>query len=303
MRELLTVSEEAACPAAVRPVLLRYLADEISAEVAVMHLLLALRALPPLRRCLQMLAARQRDAFVRLAQLATEHNEGLARVAGLVMAGLTEAEGNDRVAAIREQFDRAVAAAPEAAVALYSLGDPGILDRATAELAALLADWGLLGADREALDIGCGIGRIEQALAARVRYIMGIDVSAAMIEEAKRRCAGLANVAVAVCNGRDLSQFAETSFDLILAVDSFPYLFAMGSEIVDRHMHDVARLLRPGGTLAIFNYSYRGGLATDRADIAAYAGATGLRVQRNGTRDLALWDGMSFLLKAPQRRG
>ena len=70
---------------------------------------------------------------------------------------------------LSEQYDRAVAVAPEAAVALYSLGDPAILERATAELAALLGDWGFLGADRDALDIGCGIGRIEQALAPCLR--------------------------------------------------------------------------------------------------------------------------------------
>lgn len=31
--------------------------------------------------------------------------------------------------------------------------------------------------------------------------------------------------------------------------------------------------------------------------------AAGLRVLRKGTRDLALWDGTSFLLSSPSRRG
>ena len=76
-----------------------------------------------------------------------------------------------RVAAIREQFDRAVAVAPEAAVALYSLGSADILERATSEIVNRLAEWGLLRSDASVLDIGCGIGRIERALAPQVGAI------------------------------------------------------------------------------------------------------------------------------------
>ena len=70
-----------------------------------------------------------------------------------------------RYRAIRAQFDEAVALAPEAAVALYSLGSSEILDRATEEIVARLREWRLVGADIDVLDIGCGIGRIERALA------------------------------------------------------------------------------------------------------------------------------------------
>jgi len=302
MHSSLSDAEAAACPAALR-VLNGYLAGEISGEIALMHLLLAERSLPKLIECLQRLCTTGREPLLRLAQLAAAHGESLERAARLVTAGLTEADGDDRLAATREQYDRAVATAPEAAVALYSLGDPVILERATTELATLLDGWGLLGADREALDIGCGIGRIERAIAPQLRHILGIDLSPGMIEEARRRCRGIANVRFAVCDGRDLAPFPTAGFDLILAVDSFPCMVAIGGDIAERHIIDAARLLRPGGRLAIFNYSYRCDLAADRADIAAGAAATGLRVVRNGTRDLALWDGTSFLLKAPPRRG
>ena len=42
------------------------------------------------------------------------------------------------LAAIRDQFDRAAALSPEAGVAAYSLGDPRVLEAATAELVAWL---------------------------------------------------------------------------------------------------------------------------------------------------------------------
>jgi SAM-dependent methyltransferase len=298
----LTEAEIAACPPAARAVLERYLAGDVSVEIALMHLLLAANALPALQDCLQRLGATGRAAFVRLTTLAADHREALVRAAGLVEAGLTDAAGLDVLAGIRDQYDRAVALTPEAAVALYSLGDPAILDRATAELAALLDDWGVLGADRDALDIGCGIGRLEQTLAPRLRHILGIDLSPAMVAEARRRCAGIANAVFAVCEGDGLSQFAQQSFDLILGVDSFPCFAAAAPDIAGRYIRDAARRLRPGGALAIFNYSYRGDPAADRADIARHADAAGLQVVRNGARDLALWDGTSFLLRAPLPR-
>ena len=299
----LTAAEEAACPTAAREMLRRYVSGEASAEIMLMHLLLAAGAGPPLRECLKRLAATRRAAFVELAEIAVARADALTQTAQLIETGATELAGGDPIAAIRERFDRAVALAPEASVALYSLNDPATLDRATAELAALLERWELLAADRSVLDIGCGIGRIERALAPRIRHIIGIDVSPAMIAEATRRCADIANAAFAVCDGSGLSHLAESGFDLVLAVDSFPYLVAAGDDIAERHIRDAAGLLRPGGTLAVFNYSYRGDLALDCAEIATSAGAAGLDIVRNGTRDLALWDAASFVLRAPDRRG
>jgi SAM-dependent methyltransferase len=300
---MLNAAEAAGCPAAALPVLGNYLAGKVSAEIALMHLLMAAGSLAGLETCLERLAATGHDPLLRLARLAAGHRKGLAGATRLVEAGLTAAHGADLLAATREQYDRAAAMAPEAAVALYSLGDPAILDRATAELAVLLDAWGLLGPDRDALDIGCGIGRIERAVAPRLRHITGIDLSPAMIAEARRRGAGIANAEFAVTDGTGLSQFASASYDLILAIDSFPVIFAVARDLAEKHVRDAARLLRPGGALAIFNYSYRGDLAADRADLAALAGICRLQVECNGARELALWDGTSFLLTAPPRRG
>jgi cyclopropane fatty-acyl-phospholipid synthase-like methyltransferase len=83
---------------------------------------------------------------------------------------------------------------------------------------------GLLTPETECLDIGCGIGRMETALAGRLHRIVGVDISAEMVAEANRRTASLPNVEIRQTSGRDLSQFADGSFDLVLAIDSFPYL-------------------------------------------------------------------------------
>jgi ubiquinone/menaquinone biosynthesis C-methylase UbiE len=181
-------------------------------------------------------------------------------------------------------------------VALYSLGSAAILDRATAEIVGRLAEWELTGPGRAVLDVGCGIGRIEKALAPYVGTITGIDLSPGMIAEAKRRCQDLPNVAFRVCAGRDLGAFEDQSVDLVLLVDSFPYLVAADPAIAERHVKDAARLLRSGGTLLILNFSYRGDIESDRRDVARLAAQNGFVTQRLGTRDFTLWDGTTFQL-------
>jgi len=282
---------------AVRRIIDRYRVGTISAEIAVMQLLLALGSAEALRASLDNVGD---DVLSRAARGAA----GLDRTAALVAAGL--ADERHSLDAIREQFDRAVAIAPEASVALYSLNSPEILERATAEIVTRLDEWRLLGPDASVLDIGCGIGRVAQALAPRVRSVTGIDVSPGMIEEARRRCADLSNIEFCVGSGRNLADFADRAFDLVLAVDSFPYLVAADPAIATRHVADVARLLSHGGALAIFHYSYRGDLAADRRDLATLATAHSLAIERNGTRDFTLWDAATFLLRsptAPRRRG
>jgi SAM-dependent methyltransferase len=263
---------------------------EISAEIAVMRLLLALGSAAAVTA---FLSETGRSELLRVAQA---NRAGMGAVAALAEAGLT-GERAGSVDAIREQFDRAVALAPEAAVALYSLGSAETLDRATAEIADRLRAWGLLTPGIAVLDIGCGIGRIERALAPHVGTITGIDLSPAMVAEARRRCRDFANAEFACVDGRDLAAVAGRRFGLVLAVDAFPYLVAADPAIAARHVADAAGLMGPGGALAILNYSYRGDLARDRADIAELAAAHGFAIERNGTSDFKLWDGASFVLR------
>lgn len=190
-------------------------------------------------------------------------------------------------------FDRLARAYPEAAVALYALGSPAMLAAATGEIVAALRDWGLVGPTRDILEIGCGIGRFVQALAPLSASVLGLDVSGEMIAQARRRCADLANVRLGQSSGRDLGPVADGSVDLVLAVDVFPYLVL--ADVAERHVAEAARVLRPGGTLAILNYSYRGDLALDRREVAAHFGAAGLVLRREGSRDFAHWDGVTFL--------
>jgi SAM-dependent methyltransferase len=195
------------------------------------------------------------------------------------------------------RYDRAVAINPEASVALSSLADPSLLAAMTAEMVRLIDSIGLLHGAADLLEIGCGIGRFAAALAPRVGRYTGIDISPGMVAMARGRCAGLANVAIRRASGRDLAPFAAASLDVVLAIDVFPYLVASEEDLARRHIVEAARVLKPGGALLIMNYSYRDDLARDRREIEAQAARAGLMLLRNGTRDTALWDGTTFLMR------
>jgi ubiquinone/menaquinone biosynthesis C-methylase UbiE len=262
----------------------------VSPEIALARLLLS--GEPPEPERLARLAAHD-PALAPLAALAARQASSLAPLARLAAAGL-DPEGDDLVAATAALFDRVAATSPEAAVAFYSLGDPALLARATAELAAVVRGWAAVeGAD--VLDLGCGIGRLAVALAPVARSVIGIDVSAAMVAEARARTADLGNVRIELGSGRDLAGVGDAAVDVVVAADSFPYLVRAG--IVAPHLVEIARVLRPGGRLAVFNWSYRGDPAVDRAEAEALGAAAGLAVRRAGEAPFAIWDAPGFLLE------
>jgi SAM-dependent methyltransferase len=92
----------------------------------------------------------------------------------------------------------------------------------------------------------------------------------------------------------------QPSFDLVLAVDSFPYLMQAGVAIAERHVADAARLLRQDGALVILNLSYRGDPTADREDAARWAGTYGFRLSRNRDAPFTLWDAAAFVLRRAQ---
>jgi predicted TPR repeat methyltransferase len=199
----------------------------------------------------------------------------------------------------QQLFDGLVSHSEELSVALYSLGSPEILAAATSEIVALLDGRGLLNKYTRVLDLGCGIGRMELALSERVANIDAIDLSTKMVEVATRRCAALPNVHVALTSGRDLSGFAHASKDLVLAVDSFPYVVQAGAALVDTMLREAARVLSPTGHFVALNFSYRDDLARDRAEAAELARRHGFVLEVCGERPFRLWNGSLFVFKKP----
>lgn len=295
-----------ACPEAVGQALRDYLAGDLPVASALTRLLIQAEGGEVLTRVLEKLdlAIAADDIAVRrrlqaLRRMLVEHPGAWATVQAVLREVRHNAEAGDEaqtIQALAQGFDRAAAVSPEASVALHSLGDAGRLALATAEVVRRMDEWCLLGPKHTVLDLGCGIGRFTIAIAGYVQHVIGLDISARMVAEAQRRCAGLANVKIRRTSGRDLAGVADRSVDTILAADSFPYLVLAGPALVRRHVEEAARVLKPGGHLLILNHSYRGDEAADRRELAELAAGIGFHLRRAGTRPFALWDGLAFHL-------
>ena len=104
------------------------------------------------------------------------------------------------------------------------------------------------------LEIGCGIGRMTRAFASRFGTVYGIDISPEMIAQGQRYLADYPNVHLSVSNGTDLSQFTDASIDFCFSYIVFQHI--PDSAITVRYIHEIGRVLKPGG-IAYFQVNTR----------------------------------------------
>jgi SAM-dependent methyltransferase len=266
---------------------------EMSPNLALMHLCIAAQDAASVARAVDA------SGLDQLASLWRSKPGAFDLVKAVISTDSAKASQDESLQACAATFDAAAALSPEASVALYSLGDGELLAAATAEIVAAMQSWGLLANAPVVLEIGCGNGRFLEALSPLVSQAIGLDISSAMISAAKSRCAALPNVQVHQTNGTDLTAAEDASIDLVLAIDSFPYIVRCGAALVSRHFVEAKRVLRPGGGLLIVNYSYRGNAELDRRDVAENARDAVLAVLWNTAGAFRLWDGVAYLLEKP----
>ena len=278
----------------------RYLRAEASASMVLMELVQLTEDPAALARVLPTLdgdPARLRE----LARHLAEHEAGCRTIVRMIRQGLDSPEiaghPEDGIERCKKLFDASVAESEESSVALYSLGSPELLAAATDEVIGVLEDWRVLGLHRDALEIGCGIGRLMVPLCPRVRSVVGTDVSSGMICAATRRLKGLSNASVQMTAGQDLSEFGSGSMDLVYSVDTFPYLVLSGHALVERHFFEIRRVLRPGGDFALFNYAYGRPREDANGEVLALAHGAELAVLRADESPFRLWNGIGWLMR------
>lgn len=282
--------------------LVRLLSDGEPPPIAAMQLLM--QAQTPAEAQAALLATRMlppSSALRRIRNLITDNPRAWHTVHRLAASIAHRPVQGDALAHWANVFDRLVRLSPEGSVALYTLGDARLLEEATADIVALLVDWGLLDAASAVLDIGCGIGRLEAALASHVASVYGIDISQAMIEEARRRCGHLPNVRFALGSGSDLAGIADGSVDLLLLIDTLPYVILSGPALAAKVCAESARVLERDGSLLILNATYGGDADADLIELARLAEGAGLEIHRADWRPLSSWDAPAFQLKRASR--
>ena len=99
---------------------------------------------------------------------------------------------------------------------------------------------------KRALDFGCGVGRLTQALALHFDNVTGVDISRPMIEHARGynrhgdRCEYLLN------ETSDLRRFADGEFDFVYSNITLQH---MPRRLIRRYLAEFLRVLDPDGAL------------------------------------------------------
>lgn len=277
----------------------RFLAGETSAHLALMQLFIGTESEAGAKQALRTaILDAEPDTAVRLNTLQnmwTKSPNAYSIVSRIHHAARGSDSGKDRLQQLRSIFDEAAEISPDAAVALYSLGRRDLLDIATWDVVELMQAWDLIDGISVIAEIGCGTGRFLQALAPLARAIIGLDISKSMLRIAMGQIRQFSNALAVQTSGTGLGVLADASFDLVLALDSFPYLVEAG--VAELHIAECSRILKPGGRVLIMNWDYSTGLDVQRETVATLAAKHDFAVLRNGTSDLQSWDGKAFLLQ------
>ena len=106
---------------------------------------------------------------------------------------------------------------------------------------------GLPTPQNRALDFGCGVGRLTQALAGRFEVVCGVDIAPSMIEQAEKLNRFSDNCTYHLNQTTDLRLFEKDSFDFVYTNITLQH---MRPKFIIKYLSEFLRILQPGGILA-----------------------------------------------------
>lgn len=122
-------------------------------------------------------------------------------------------------------------------------------------------------AGREVLEVGCGTGLVLRALAPLASRAVGVDLSPGMLARARER-------GLEVVEGSATAlPFADATFDVAVSFKTLPHVPDLA-----RALSEMARVVRPGGTLFVELYNPRSVRALLKR---AFAGRVGAGTERD----------------------
>jgi SAM-dependent methyltransferase len=111
-----------------------------------------------------------------------------------------------------------------------------------------LAELGLPTSWGRVLDFGCGAGRLSQALAEHAEEVVGVDVSAPMLDTARALDRSAGRCTFVLNEAADLRAFADASVDLVFTERVLQHL---PGALVETYLAEFLRVLRPGGVAVL----------------------------------------------------
>lgn len=98
----------------------------------------------------------------------------------------------------------------------------------------------------QALDFGCGMGRLSQALCSRFKKVTGVDISKTMIQLANENNQFVNKCSYIVNEQADLSCFESNTFDFILSSITLQHI---PKKYIYIYINEFIRILKPGGKI------------------------------------------------------
>ena len=100
-------------------------------------------------------------------------------------------------------------------------------------------------AQRRALEIGCGPGRLLRPMSRHFGEIHGIDVSDEMVARAREKLRDIPHAHAHHASGSDLALFPANHFDFVYSYAVFQHI--PSREVVFSYLRETVRVLKPGG--------------------------------------------------------
>ena len=142
----------------------------------------------------------------------------------------------------------------------WMAGDFGQIARYSAKFAEEFVDRLQIQPGTRVLDVACGTGNLAIPAARKGAQVWGVDIAPNLLEQARQRASAEGLQAVFEEGDAERLPYPDAHFDLVMSM--FGAMFAPRPEIVAA---ELARVCRPGGTIAMANWTPEGFVATQFA--------------------------------------
>jgi 2-polyprenyl-3-methyl-5-hydroxy-6-metoxy-1,4-benzoquinol methylase len=132
----------------------------------------------------------------------------------------------------------------------WMAGDFGVVAKTTAAIAEAFVNRLSIPTGAHALDVACGTGNLAIPLARRCFAVTGVDIATNLLAQARERAASEGLSAKFDEGDAEQLPYADASFDVVFTM--FGAMFAPRPELVAA---ELARVLKPGGQLAMANWN------------------------------------------------